>query len=248
MQPAISELPKLRSMAVSEPWIDELAELSLAPYQQDAVTPFISPVALKPHYRALRVRGKIPPHTDRAFPQWNYMLVFRADSATLMCHGHEAIRLKRNMLVEFDEHRRHRVAQPPDSVLVWMVYDVDSRLSLQEALDGHRRKFFEGGSADLQSAKPREFRTDKYRIVADGRIMWVYTTNDFCTAFMDRGGFSVCVRGVDRPGATYPLLTMRRPRKSDWDKMSELMRRHYGFALPAAAMPRFLTGAADAHA
>lgn len=242
---AENESSERRSWYVSEPWIEFMIEAAKAHNHRDAATPFVDAVSLKPGYQCLRVRGNVPPHTDRAFPEWVYLLAFRADNAIMHCHGHPPIQLKPGMLFEFNEHKRHRVEQAPDSMMIWTPLDSDQRLTFQEAMEGHRRQFAQGSSATLASSLPRETVTNRHRIVHDGRIVRAYNPCNFCIAFLDRGGFSVAYQEGNE--VVYPLLTMRRPRLEDWQRMNVLLERHHHMRLPDAAMPKWLTGEAEAH-
>jgi hypothetical protein len=241
-----------RAWHVSEPWVEFMIRAARAHNHRDAATPFVDAVYLKPGYQCLRVRGNVPPHTDRAFPEWVYLLAFRADDAVMHCHGLPPMRLQPGMLFEFNEHRRHRVEQDPDSMMIWTPLDSDRRLSFEEAMEGHRRQFSEGSTATLKGSVQSEITTDRHRIVHDGRIVRAYDARNFCVAFLDRGGFCVAYQeanGANGAGVQvkYPLLTMRRPRLTDWARMKALLEHHHGLSLPDTAMPKWLPDNSEAH-
>ena len=235
---------------VSEPWIEFMIEAARHYSHRDAATPFLDGIYLRPGYQSYRVRGSILPHTDRASPEWSYILVFRADDSVLHCHGQPAVRLKPGMLLEFNEHQRHRLEQDPESLFIWNSFDGDHRLSFEEVVEGHRRKFNEGASVLIKGTLEQHVVTNRHRIVYDGRIMRAYDAQNFCVCFLDRAGFSVAYQEADARGATHvrdPLLTMRRPRLSDWNRMQVLLAEHHGLVLPDVVMPKFMTGEAEAH-
>jgi hypothetical protein len=242
---APEESSERRAWCVSEPWIEYMIAAASQYTHNDAATPFVDTVTLKPGYQCLRVRGNVPPHTDRAFPEWVYLLAFRADNAVMHCHGHPPMRLKPGMLFEFNEHKRHRVEQDSSSMMIWTPLDSDRRLSFEEAMEGHRRQFRQGSSATLAGSMQQEIVTNRHRIVHDGRIVRVYDWRNFCIAFLDRGGF--CVAYEEKGDVKYPMLTMRRPRLNDWRRMRNLLEQHHKMLLPDTAMPKWLTGDAGAH-
>jgi hypothetical protein len=192
---------KHRAWNVSEPWIESMIEAARHHTHQDAATPFVDGVYLRPGYQCLRVRGNVKPHTDRAFPEWVYLLAFRADDVVMYCHGHGGARLKPGMLFQFNEHRRHRVEQHPDSYLIWSPLEVDRQLTFEEAMEGHRRQFHEGASILLKGSIERQTVSGRHRIVHDGRIMRAYDAQNFCVAFLDRGGFCVAYQQAGLMGA-----------------------------------------------
>lgn len=240
-------LPDLNFTMVSEPWIDFMIQAAGTYDIVDASSPFVDAIHLKPGYECLRVKGNVPPHTDRAFPRWVYMLAFRGDDAVMCCHGHRGMRLRPGMLLEFDEHRRHRVEQSEQSFMIWTPLDSDRRLSLEEALEGHRKQFLEGNSALLAGRRPEEICADDHRIVHDGRIVWVYDASGFCIARLGRGGYALAHRDQDllRVETQYDIKLRRRPGLADWHLLVKKLAER-GIELPDSAMPKWLSGAVSA--
>lgn len=234
-----------RSWQVCETWVDFMIGAAREFRHRDAATVFVDALALKPGYQGLCVQGNVPPHTDRAFPEWVYMLVFRADDAVMHCYGHPPMRLKPGMLFEFNEHRRHRVEQDPSSTMIWTPLDSDRRLTFDEAMDLHRRQFAQGSSSLLSGSVPREIVTRKHRIVHDGRILRAYDNRNFCVAFLNRSGLAMACE--EAGSVAYPMSFKRRPRVADWDRLNAMLELHHELTLPPESMPHWLAGTADAH-
>jgi hypothetical protein len=236
-------LANLRSVEadVTTPWLAEIIDIANHTPWRGFVTS-IEPFRLidGERYEALGVKGSVAKHVDREFLPWSYVLILRAGDTVLKCDGHQALKLRPGMLVEFNSHRLHQLRQPNDDVLIWTPLDFEQPIDIADALGVHERNLKDRRS--LADASRHRDIIDNVEIATDGTTVWVNGADGGCIGRFSPNASEIHMTAALQieTGRQCLMCTHGKPDYHAWKDFVVTMERIYGVNIPESRRPRWL--------